>query len=98
MTVKVKAPKRTKDTEEVVSGVARQIRSLEARAADEDPWTVAEMLRLRDDLDAAAVRTVGRLRDTGYTWNDIGLSLGITAMTAWKRYAAKIAPENGEQS
>lgn len=84
------AVKRMKETEEVVSGIRRQIRSLERRAAEEDPWTVDEMLRLRDELDAAAVRTVGRLRQTGYTWQDIGFAIGVSALTAHKRYASKI--------
>jgi hypothetical protein len=83
-------PRRNKDTEEVVRGVRRQIRSLEKRAADEDPWVVDDMLKLRDELDAAAVRTVGVLRDKGYTWKDIGFSLGIGAITCHKRYAHRI--------
>lgn len=84
------AAKRLKETEEVVSGIRRQIRSLERRAAEEDPWTVDEMLRLRDELDAAAVRTVGRLRQTGYTWHDIGFAIGVSPQTAFKRFAHKI--------
>jgi len=87
--------KRTKDTEEVVSGVRRQVRALERRAVDEDPWVVADMLALRDEMEAAAVRTVGRLRETGYTWHDIGLSLGISAQTCHKRYGKKIGEREG---
>lgn len=89
-----------KTPEEMVAGVSRQIDGLERRARNEDPWMVADMLALAAKLEAAAVRTVGDLRDRGYTWNDIGLSLGISALTAYKRYgkpgrqdAVSAAPE-----
>jgi hypothetical protein len=82
--------KRMKETEEVVSGIRRQIRSFEKRAADEDPWTVEEMISLRAELAAAEVRTVARLRQVGFTWADIGFSIGISAITAHKRYSHKI--------
>lgn len=82
--------KRVKDVEEVIGGLARQVRAVEKRAGEEDPWAVAEMLRMRDELDAAVVRTVARLRDRGYTWKDIGFNMGIGPVTAHKRYAAKI--------
>lgn len=82
--------KRAKETEECVSGIRRQIRAFEKRAADEDPWTVEEMINLRAELAAVEVRTVARLRHVGYTWNDIGLSIGVSAITAHKRYSHKI--------
>lgn len=97
-TATVTKTRKVKDTEEVVGGVKRQIRSLERRAAEEDPWVIQEMLDLAAELEAAALRTVARLRavdpSTGkpaYTWDAIGFSLGITAITAHKRYAAKVA-------
>lgn len=83
--------KREKTTEEAISGIRRQMRSLEARAAYEDPWVVADMLALRDELDAMAVRTVGRMRGLGIGWDALGYSLGISAEQARKRFAPKIA-------
>jgi hypothetical protein len=56
---------RTYEAEDFVAVIGRHIGSLEELAAEEDPWTVAEMLRLAGELEAAAVRTVKRLRDTG---------------------------------
>jgi hypothetical protein len=81
---------RTYEAEDFVAVIGRHIGSLEELAAEEDPWTVAEMLRLAGELEAAAVRTVKRLRDTGYTWETIGTSLGISAGTAQVRYSRKI--------
>jgi hypothetical protein len=78
--------RRIKDTEELISGIRRQIRALEPRAAAEDPWAAAEMLRLATELQAAATRVIRQLRDTGYTWPDIGFAIGISDVTACKRY------------
>jgi hypothetical protein len=83
--------KRVKDTEEVVSGARRLMRGLEARARDEDPWVLGEMIAIRNELDEATVRVVKRLREVGYSWPDIAFSLNITADTAIKRYAKRIA-------
>lgn len=79
-----------KDVEETVAGIRRQVRALEPRAADEDPWVVAEMLDIAAELEAAAARTVARLRAAGYTWTDIGFALGISRSGAYNRFAAKI--------
>jgi hypothetical protein len=82
---------RTYEAEDFIAVIGRHIGSLETLAATEDPWTLSEMQRLQDELAAAQLRTVKRLRDAGYTWETIGFSLGISAITAHKRYAAKIA-------
>lgn len=82
--------RRAKEVEDVISGIRRQIRALETRAAGEDPWVAAEMVQLRDELDSAAVRTVKQLRDVGYRWDDIGFAFGVSGITCHKRYARKI--------
>jgi hypothetical protein len=79
-----------RDTEELVSGIRRQVRALETRAAEEDPWAMAEMMNLARELEDAALRTARRLRDAGYTWTDIGFALGVSGTTACKRYAHRI--------
>lgn len=81
---------RTYEAEDFISVIGRHITSLETLAGAEDPWAAGEMLQLREKLDAAIVRTVARLRKAGYTWKDIGLNQGISAITAHKRYASKI--------
>lgn len=80
----------TNETEKMVTSIDRRLRDLEKLARDEDPWTLAEMIRLRNELDAMTVRTVARLRQVGYTWDAIGYNLKISGVTAHKRYARKI--------
>lgn len=81
-----RANRPVKDTDEMVAGIRRQIKALEARAANEDPYVAADMASLADDLNAAVSRTVTRLRDVGYTWSDIGFDFKITATAARLRY------------
>lgn len=80
---------RERETDEVIQSIRRQVRSLEGKVAEEDPWALAEVVALRDELDAIATRTVNRLRAAGYTWNDIGLNLRISGKTAQMRYSRK---------
>jgi hypothetical protein len=81
--------KREKDWDEKVGGVRRQLRGLERAATDEDPFTVADMLNIAAEAEAAAVRMVADLRYRGYRWEDIAFSLNVTALTAIKRYSAQ---------
>lgn len=81
---------RTYEAEDFIGVIGRHITSLEKLAADEDPWTVPEMIQLRDEMDKAILRTVKRLRDNGYTWNDIGVGLGLNAIQTHKKFAHKL--------
>jgi hypothetical protein len=95
-TATVAKPKREKTSEEMVEGVVRQIAGLERRAAGEDPWMVADMLGLAEELKAAAVRVIAAYRypdaagAPAYRWADIAFSLGITPETAIKRYKKEV--------
>jgi len=82
--------KTRKDLEEVMSGLHRQVKAIKLRAMDEDPWAVAEMAQIAEEINAAVVEVVARLREVGYTWTDIGMAFGISATTACKRYERKI--------
>lgn len=79
-----------KDIEETVAGMWRQIKAIEAKAEQEDPWVAAEMIRMSEALETAGVRVIGKLRAAGYTWHDIGFELGLSATTTIKRYAKRI--------
>lgn len=79
-----------KTNEELIEGVRRQIKALEARAAVEDPWVMAEMLGLARELEEASVRTVAALRKAGYTWSGIGYDLGLSRQATFNRFARKI--------
>jgi hypothetical protein len=92
------AVKREKTPEEMIGAAERMIRAIETRAAGEDPWMAADMLRLSGELEEATVRTVARLRARGYLWDDIGFSFGITGTTAVKRWAAKAATINNQEA
>jgi len=85
---------RVRPEDETVKAVGRLIPALERQGRNEDPWMAADMLALAAQMEAAAVRVIADLRARGYTWNDIGLSLGITGTTAVKRYAKKVAEIN----
>lgn len=84
-------PKRVKDTDEMVAGVHRQIKALTNRGADEDPWAAQELLNIAAAAEAAAVKLIARYREVGYSWTDIGFSLGMTGAAACKKYAPKVA-------
>jgi hypothetical protein len=90
---KTKYARDRKDVEELVSGMHRQIKGLEVRAAVEDPWVCGEMAKMASELDAAVLRTVKALRQAGYPWSEIGREMGISATTCIKRYANRIKQE-----
>lgn len=75
-----------KTVEEKFAGVHRQLRALEEAAVLEDPWAAAELLEIAREAEAAAFRVIAKLRAAGYTWPDIGFSLGVSGDTAHKRY------------
>jgi hypothetical protein len=70
----------------MIDGLRRQIKAVEKRAVSEDPWMAADMLGLAGQLEEATVRVIAAHRRNGYRWDDIGFSLGITGLTALKRY------------
>jgi hypothetical protein len=43
---------------------------------------LAELLRLRQDLDDTLLLTVAALRDNNYTWAQIGAAMGVTRQAA----------------
>jgi hypothetical protein len=98
-TTATQKPKRVKTPEETVDGVRRQVRSLERRAVDEDPWMMDEMFKMAQEMEAAAVRVMATLRAKGYSWNDIAASMEgrPSAQTLIKRYAKRVAEINAAQ-
>ncbi len=87
--------RREKTIEEMISGIDRLITGLEARAVFEDPWVAGEMRRLAGRLRDAETRTIARARRptpwrAAFTWPAIAFDLGISPLTALKRYKHKI--------
>lgn len=63
----------------------RAIRALGRRVADGDVEDLAELLRLRDELDAAAAIAVAGLHER-YSWQRIADVLGVTRQAAMQRW------------
>jgi hypothetical protein len=85
-TAKPRRKRNRKPTEELKGMFRRMLRAYVKRAADEDPWVVADLLAIRTDLDSAIDDAVANLVARGYSWNDIGQELGMTRQAAWKRW------------
>jgi hypothetical protein len=66
----------------------RIIRRAGERVADADEFELAELVSLRDDLEAAiAVAVAGQQQRT--SWQRIGDALGITRQAAQQRYGKR---------
>lgn len=72
-----------------LAGVKRMIRAAGRRVADADEFELAELLTLRDDVEAA-IRVAIEGQRSGpaqRSWSDIADALGVTRQAAFKRYA-----------
>ena len=81
--------KRQVENSDYVSFVARIMKAMGRRVGGGDVETLAELVKLRAELDKAIDRSVGELRSDPwmYSWAQIGDVLGITRQAAQKRYA-----------
>ena len=89
------------ETPEYLGMVARMIRAAGRRVADADDVDLADMARLRDELDAAiAAAVTGQREKHGRSWADVARPFGITKQAAQQRWGSKPAPRRvtGEQS
>lgn len=65
---------------------ARVIRAHARRIADGDVEGLADLLALREELEAATATAVTGLRGFGYSWGDIAARLGTTRQAAQQRW------------
>ena len=65
---------------------ARVIRAHARRIAEGDVDGMADLLALRDELDAATQIAVTGLRGFGYSWGEIAAWLGTTRQAAQQRW------------
>jgi DNA-directed RNA polymerase specialized sigma24 family protein len=65
---------------------ARVIRAHARRIAEGDVDGLADLLALRDELDAATQVAVTGLRGFGYSWGEIASRLGTTRQAAQQRW------------
>lgn len=64
----------------------RVIRAAGKRVADADEFELAELVALRDDLEAAIRVGVEGQRAVGRSWAHIGMALGTSRQSAYERY------------
>lgn len=79
------------ETPEYGKMVARMIRSYGRRVADADEIDLAQMLQMRDELDAAIVKAVhGQRTKWGRSWGYIAEAAGITRQAAQQRWGKSV--------
>jgi hypothetical protein len=75
-------------TEQYAAFMARLLRSYgrKARAQELDTTALGQLVELRVLLDEQTRETVHALRVGGYSWQAIGVGLGMTRSAAFKKY------------
>ena len=80
------------ENDEYAAFLRRVIRAYSRRVASGDIEAITAMARLADHLEDATRQAITGLRDTGYSWADIALRLGITRQGAQQRWGDTPAP------
>lgn len=66
----------------------RILRAYARRVRHADPADLTELLELESAVQEAIGNAVDGLRDTGYSWTEIGQAAGITRQAAQQRWGA----------
>lgn len=75
------------ETTQYAAMLRRMLRAYGRRVADADEVELAEMVRLRDDLEKAIEAAVkGQREQLGCSWADVARGLGTTRQAAQQRY------------
>jgi hypothetical protein len=77
------------ETPEYASFCRRVIRAYARRVAEADEVDLGEMLKVRDEMDAAIRAAVDGMRDRGESWTYIGKGLGVSKQAAEQRFGRK---------
>lgn len=77
------------ETPEYASFCRRIIRAYARRVAEADEVDLEDMLKVRDEMDAAIRAAVEGMRARGESWSYIGKGLGISKQGAEQRYGRK---------
>ena len=80
------------ENDEYAAFLRRVIRAYSRRVAAGDIEAITAMARLADHLEDATRQAITGLRDTGYSWADIALRLGITRQGAQQRWGETPEP------
>lgn len=85
-----KRPRRYTETVDFIAMVARLVRAAGKRVSTADMDELRALVDLRTELDDVIESAVIAVMDNGgYSWQDIGETLGISRQAAWKRYGQK---------
>ena len=77
---------RVRENDEYAAFARRVLRAYARRVADGDVEALTLMFGLAAEIDAAITQAVNGLRETGYSWAEIGSRLGITRQAAQQRW------------
>lgn len=66
----------------------RELNAMLNRAADEDPEGFAVIVGLLDDARARLSSSAEKMREAGYSWQDIARPLGVTRSAAYQRFGS----------
>jgi hypothetical protein len=93
-----KRPYRVVENDQYAAFLRRVINAYSRRVAAGDIEAITTMARLADHLEDATRQAITGLRDTGYSWADIALRLGITRQGAQQRWGDTPAPVTDDSS
>ena len=77
---------RAVENDEYAAFARRVLRAYARRVADGDVEALTLMTDLAGEIDSAIGQAVTGLRESGYSWAEIGSRLGITRQAAWQRW------------
>ena len=81
-----KRPYRVVENDEYAAFLRRAIRAYSRRVAAGDIEAITTMAALAGQLEDATRQAITGLRESGYSWADIALRLGITRQGAQQRW------------
>lgn len=82
--------RREREPLEMVEFARRAIRAAGRHVEQADEFELAELVSLRDELEAVIRKAVRGQREVGRSWAYIGAALGITRQSAQERYGERI--------
>jgi hypothetical protein len=82
-------PARLVENDEYAAFARRVLRAYARRVADGDVEAFTLLLGLSAEIDTAIAWAVTGLKESGYSWTEIGSRLGITRQAAWQRWGAR---------
>jgi hypothetical protein len=81
-----KRRRRPVENDEYAAFTRRVLRAYARRIASGDIEAIKDLDGLLTEVETALSRAVAGLRDTGYSWAEIGLRLGVTRQAVHQRW------------